>query len=150
MQIEKQFAIAGVNKPGVLAIICHSLAEKKINIRALTIANSNGHDMMWMVVDNPDLARTVLGKINISGTEADVITVDIPNKPGAFAFLAEKLSLAHINIESAYCTAGAPSGKATAVFKVPYIQKTMKVMQDMLGKQPDRVTQNIRPSSLRR
>jgi hypothetical protein len=152
MQIEKQFAVSGVNKPGVLANICHSLAGEKINIKALTIVNSNGHDVMWMVVDKPDQARAVLAKIDAPKIETDVITVDIPNRPGAFASLAEKLSRAHIVIEAAYCTSGAPSGKATAIFKVPYIEKTMKVMREAIDRQPERMIGNmsIRPPSMRR
>ncbi|MFH1231910.1 MAG: ACT domain-containing protein, partial [Planctomycetota bacterium] len=63
MQIEKQFAISGVNKPGVLANICRALADEKVNIRALTITGSGGQDVMRIVVDNADSARTVLTKL---------------------------------------------------------------------------------------
>ena len=143
MQIEKQFAITGVNKPGVLANICRALADEKINIKALTITDSGGHDVMRMVVDRPDLARTVLTQLNTQVVEAKVIAVEIPNRPGAFASLAEKLGRAHINIESAYCTSGAPSGKAMAIFEVPYIEKTMKVMQETLSRRQERLLPNV-------
>ncbi|MFH0889262.1 MAG: ACT domain-containing protein [Planctomycetota bacterium] len=150
MQIEKQFAISGVNKPGVLANICRALADEKVNIKALTITDSAGQDVMRMVVDRADLARTVLAKINSPVKESKVITVEIPNRPGAFAALAEKLGRAHITIESAYCTSGAPSGRATAIFEVPYIEKTMKVMQEALDRRQERILPNVRVPAGRR
>jgi hypothetical protein len=150
MQIEKQFAITGINKPGVLANICRVLADEKVNIKALTITDSEGHDVMRMVVDKPDLARTLLSKIDSPVKESKVITVEITNKPGAFAALAEKLGRAHINIESAYCTSGTPNGRATAIFEVPYIEKTMKVMQDTLSRRQERILPNVQAPLARR
>ena len=150
MQIEKQFAISGVNKPGVLANICRALADDKVNIKALTITDSGGQDVMRIVVDKPDLARTVLTRLNTQVVESKVIAVEISNRPGAFAALAEKLGRAHINIESAYCTAGEPSGRATAMFEVPYIDKTMKVMQETLSRRQERLLPNVHTPQGRR
>lgn len=150
MQTEKQFSVSGVNKPAVLANIARALADEKVNIKALVITDSKGSDVMKMVVDKPDMARKLLSKINAPFSEANVIVVDIPNRPGAFASLAEKLSRSHINIESAYCTAGGPSGKAIAIFQVPYIEQAKKVMLEAMSRKPEKFVPNMRAPQGRR
>jgi hypothetical protein len=150
MQTEKQFSVSGVNKPAVLANIARALADEKVNIKALVITDSKGADVMRMVVDKPDIARKILAKIDAPFSEANVIAVDIPNRPGAFASLAEKLSRSHINIESAYCTAGGPSGKAIAIFQVPYIEQAKKVMMEAMNRKPEKFVPNMRAPQGRR
>lgn len=150
MQLEKQFSVTGINKPAVLANIARALADEKVNIKALIITDSKGSDVMRMVVDKPDVTRLLLSKFDSPFTEATVISIDIPNRPGAFAALAEKLSRSHISIESAYCTAGGPAGKAIAIFQVPYIEQAKKVMLEAINRKPEKLTQNVRAPQGRR
>lgn len=150
MQTEKQFSISGVNKPAVLGNICRALADEKINIKALIITNSGGQDIMRMIVEKPDLTRTVLKRFDAPVSESTVIAIDIPNRPGAFASLVEKLSLAHINIECAYCTTGAAGGRAMAIFQVPYMEQAKKVMQETMDRRQERLTANVHTPQGRR
>ena len=43
MQIETQFSIFLINKPGVLAAVTEELAKAKINIKALALMDSGEH-----------------------------------------------------------------------------------------------------------
>ncbi|MDI6789020.1 MAG: hypothetical protein QME51_11670 [Planctomycetota bacterium] len=150
MQIEKQFNVAGINRPAVLANITRALADKKINIKALIITHSKSEDVMRMVVDKPDSARTVLSKIDAPVSETNVISVEIPNRPGAFSSLVEKLSRAHINIECAYCTTGGPSGRATAVFQVSYMEQAKKIILEATERRQEKLVPNLRAPQARR
>jgi hypothetical protein len=130
MNVEKQFSIFMVNKPGVLAQILTEFARAKINITALTVVDSAEHGVLRIVCESADKMREALNQINMQFNETEVLCVTIPNRPGAFAAVTEKLAKAHINIAYAYVTAGAKGGKTTAVIKVADVKKAIKVLGD--------------------
>lgn len=130
MNVEKQFSIFMVNKPGVLAQILGEFARAKINITALTVVDSAEHGVLRIVCESADKMREALNQINMQFNETEVLCVTIDNRPGAFAAVTEKLAKAHINIGYAYCTAGARGGKTTAVIKVADVKKAIKVLGD--------------------
>jgi hypothetical protein len=128
MNIEKQFSIFMVNKPGVMAQTLAEFARAKINIAALTVMDSVEHGVLRIVCESADKMRDVLNQINMQFNETEVLCITLPNRPGAFAAITEKLAKAHINISYAYCTAGAKGGKTTAVVKVADVKKAIKVL----------------------
>ena len=138
MFVQTQFSIFLVNKPGVLAMVTGALAKAKINILALTLMDSMEHGVLRVVTDNPDATRKILGKTHDRWTETDVLVLELPNEPGAFAHIAQHLADAHINISYAYCTGGAPGGRTTAVFKVADLKKAHKVLEGSrsIGRKP--------------
>lgn len=133
MEIEKQFSIFMVNKPGVMAQILSEFARAKINIIALTVMDSVEHGVLRIVAESADKTRDVLNRTNMQFNETEVLCVTLPNRPGAFASITEKLAKAHINIAYAYVTAGAKGGKTTAVLKVADVKKAMKVIGEPFG-----------------
>ncbi|MFA6187299.1 MAG: ACT domain-containing protein [Phycisphaerae bacterium] len=130
MNIEKQFSIFMVNKPGVLAQIFAEFAHAKVNVSALTVMDSVEHGVLRVVCESAATMRDVLSHLNMQFDETEVLCATLPNRPGAFAAVAEKLAKAHINIAYAYCTAGAKGGKTTAILKVADISKAMKILKD--------------------
>ena len=128
MRIAKQLSIFLINQPGRLAAVSGALAKEKINILALTLMDTTEHGVLRIVVEDGAKARKVLEKIDCPVTETDVLLLELPNRPGAFASVAEELAGAHINIDYAYCTAGAPGGKTIGIFKVPLLQKAMEIL----------------------
>ena len=129
MHIETQFSIFMVNKPGVLAKVLDELAKAKLNVVAMTMMDSAEHGVMRVVAGSRDKARKAIDKLNMSYSETDVLCLNLPNKAGALADAAHKLSEAHINISYAYCTAGARGGRTTGILKVADVKKAMKVLK---------------------
>jgi hypothetical protein len=129
MYVTPQFSIFMVNKPGVLAQVLGEFARAKINVIAMTMVDSEEHGAMRVVFGAPDKAREMLMKLNMPFAETEVLCVNLANKSGALASVAEKLARAHINISYAYCTAGAKGGRTTGVLKVADVKKVMKVLQ---------------------
>ena len=129
MYIATQFSIFMVNKPGVLAQVLGEFARAKINIIAITMMDSVEHGVMRVVFAAPEKARDVLVKVNMPYNETQVLCVNLANKAGALAAVAEKLAKNHINISYAYCTAGAKGGRTTGVLKVADVKKAMKILQ---------------------
>jgi hypothetical protein len=129
MYVATQFSIFMVNKPGVLAQVLGEFARAKINIMAITMMDSVEHGVMRIVFAEPEKAREVLLKLNMPCNETEVLCVNLDNKSGALAAIAEKLAKNHINIGYAYCTAGAKGGRTTGVLKVADVKKATKILQ---------------------
>ena len=55
-----QISVFAENKPGRLAKVTGILKKGKINIRAITIATSDGFGMINLIVDDPEGARSLL------------------------------------------------------------------------------------------
>jgi hypothetical protein len=129
MNIATQFSIFMVNKPGVLAQVLGEFAQAKINIIAMTMMDSVEHGVMRVIFETPKGAREVLSQLNMPCNETEVLCVELDNKPGALAAVAEKLAKNHINISYAYCTAGAKGGRTTGVLKVADVKKAMRILE---------------------
>jgi len=129
MYVAAQFSVFMVNKPGVLACVLGEFARAKINIIALTMMDSVEQGVMRAVFAAPEKARDVLSKLNMPYNETEVLCVNLTNRSGALATVAEKLAKNHINISYAYCTAGAKGGRTTGVLKVANVKKAMRVLQ---------------------
>ncbi len=134
MRVETQFSIFLVNKPGVLAQVTSALAKAKVNMIAMTLVDSSEHGVLRIVcTDEAGKVRRVLGRAHDQFTETEVLALDISNKPGVFAAVADKLAAEHININYAYCTGGARGGKTTAIFKVADLNKALRVLKPVRG-----------------
>jgi len=123
-----------VNKPGVLAQVLGEFARARINVIAMTMMDSAEHGVMRVVFASPKKAKEILSKLNMPYNEAEVLCVNLANRAGALATVAEKLARNHINISYAYCTAGAKGGRTTGVLKVADVKKAVRVLQQDHGK----------------
>ncbi len=135
MYISTQFSIFMVNKPGVLARILGQFASVKVNVTAMTVMDSVEHGVLRLVFESPEKAEEVLKKINLPYNKTEVLCLNLANKAGAFAAVAEKLARHHINISYAYCTAGAKGGRTTGVLKVADVKKAMRILEPEEKKQ---------------
>jgi hypothetical protein len=148
MRLVKQFSVPMINKPGSLANICHALAEAKVNVLALNIFEATEQGLLRIVVDKPEIARLLLSRLNSSVTETDVLAVELPNRPGVMAGLAERLGREHININYAYATTAGQGNQTIVIVKVQYPEKAMKTLKDLAhnhkAKSGNPVRQNFR------
>jgi hypothetical protein len=133
MQIVTQFSVFLINKPGVLAQVVGAIAQAKINVVALTIVDAHEHGVLRLVGDNPDPLRQVLRQLNLPMHETAVLSIELPNRPGALAGVVVSLAAEHLNIEYAYVTAGAPGGRTTGILKVDNLPKAQKVLKAKPG-----------------
>jgi hypothetical protein len=126
----KQISIFLENKSGRLARVTRVLSENKINIRALSIADTTDFGILRLIVDNPDFAHKTLKEAGLSVNVTDVIAVEIADTPGGLADPLEYLRDAGINIEYLYAFLTRASEAALVVFRVEQIDEAIKVLQD--------------------
>lgn len=134
VRLATQHSVFLVNKPGVLAQVTRALADAKVNIVAMTLVDSQEHGVLRVVAANPDVAKDTLSRLNLPMTQTEVLCIELSNRPGALADVANLLGTNHININYAYCTSGAPGGKTTGVFKVADQSKAVKLLTAHIAK----------------
>ncbi len=118
------------NKPGRLAKICSALASEKVNVRALSVMDTSERSVLRLVTDDVETTRKVLTALGTEATFADVLAVEIDNKPGALAKILERLAEEHINIEYAYAANAPAPGRAMGVFHTSNPKKALQILSD--------------------
>jgi hypothetical protein len=100
MSTVRLLAVFVENKPGQTARITRLLAEARMNIRWVTIANSGPFGVMKFLVNDPDAACDVLKQSGIMASFLEVIPVEVADQPGALCKVAECLAKNAINLDN--------------------------------------------------
>ena len=133
MQTTKQLSVTLVNKPGRMAAVLDAMSKAKVNVLALSIMDSGGRSRMRLIVDRPEAAEEALTSLNVNYDTSDVLLVEMPHQPGAFAKICQRLSDEHLNINYAYSSFGTVKGHkngALAVIKVNDLAKAQRVLNE--------------------
>lgn len=101
-----EFIVALPDQPGSLAGFARMLAAAGVNIDALAGWNASGEGIVRLVVNDPDAARRVFDDSGLRYGERSVLSVSLPNRPGALADLSGSLADAGVNIEAIYVVGG--------------------------------------------
>ena len=128
IKIEPQIAVFLDNRPGMLLRTCQALSADHINIRALSILDTVDHAIVRMIVDKPKEAEQTLSRIHAMVQVRDVIVMEVPNKVGALAKVAEQLATAGINMEYAYCTAAVPDSAGILILRTNDLEATINAL----------------------
>jgi hypothetical protein len=118
-----QLTLSHQNRPGMLAHIAKVLGDAKENILAYLTTTSGSEGLTHLIVDNANEAKRAFASAGLSYTEADVLHVELTNRPGTLATFAGKLAAENINITSGYATGGTGSRKTSMVLAVSDLEK---------------------------
>jgi hypothetical protein len=125
----KQLAVFVANRPGTLAQICKRLADHRINILGLSVADAVDHAVLRFVVDQPAAAIHVLGEAGLLVVDSDIIAISLPNRPGQLSDLGRALSDLGVNIEYAYGGMASPDAGGTLFLKVSDLDRAMDALK---------------------
>ena len=113
----KQISVFIENKKGALAACTRYIADNGINIRALSIADTQDFGILRIICDDPKETEIVLKKGGFISTVTDVLATEIADKPGSMATILEVLADAQVVVEYTYAFL-APDGHAYMIFRV--------------------------------
>ena len=116
------------NTEGRLAELCRSIASAKVNMLALTIADTSEYGVVRILCDKPEKALEALEAAGYRAIATPVVAVRVPNRPGGLASLLEALDKLGLNIEYGYCFSIA-GGSAVDVLKVHGAQKAVEAIE---------------------
>ncbi len=117
----KQISIFIENKKGHLLEVLETLGKSRVNIRALSIADTSEFGILRLIVDKPPEAKKILEKNNFTVGTNDVIAVEVPDKPGGLAQILRVLNGADINVEYLYAFVEKKGENAVVVIRIENI-----------------------------
>ncbi len=125
-----QISVFLENRKGRLYDVCSLLGKNNINIRALTIAETESFGVLRIVVDKSDLAVKTLKANGFVANLTDVIAVEVDDKPGGLAGILKIFADSDINVEYMYGFVEKFSDNALLVFRFEDTDKAQKILTD--------------------
>jgi hypothetical protein len=126
----KQISVFLENRKGRLWKALNILSEAKINIRALSIADTSEFGILRMIVPQPNEAIHILEENNFVVQINDVIGVADPDEPGGLDKILGILNKSDINVEYLYAFVEKKREQAMVVLKTEDINAGIKALKD--------------------
>ncbi|MBR5479416.1 MAG: acetolactate synthase [Clostridia bacterium] len=126
----KQLTIFLENKQGTIVSVTDTLAANNVNIRALSIAETEDFGILRLIVND---ARTAVSKLSEEGyliKVTDVVGVKIGDAPGKLSAALGVLSKAGINMEYLYAFMARTEKHAYVVLRVEDNATAEKALED--------------------
>ena len=114
----KQLTVFVENKQGTVVAVTDALANHQINIRALSIAETEGFGILRLIVDNESAAEQVLTQEGYLIKITDIVGVKIGDAPGKLSAALKVLNEAGINVEYLYAFMARTERHAYVVLRV--------------------------------
>ena len=114
----RQISVFMENKVGPLAEITTLLAQHQINMRALSVAETQDFGILRIIVEEPVKAEQVLKDNQIIFRESSVLAVLMEDRPGSMAAVVDLLAQAGIPVEYAYAFITRQADNACLILKV--------------------------------
>ncbi len=124
----RQISVFVENKQGSLVKITDVLAKENIDLRAMSIADTQDFGILRLIVSDTDRALGVLRRENCIVTVTDVVGARLRNEPGALATVVKVLSEGGINMEYMYAFNGATPHHAYMVLRVDDNEKVEELL----------------------
>ena len=114
----KQLSIFVENKKGSLVEIYETLSHAHVDIRAMSIADTQDFGILRLIVSDADKAAEALKQANCIVSVTDVIGVAINDQAGSLAKVVRLLTDNDVNIEYMYAFITVSKQYAYVVFRV--------------------------------
>ncbi|MGD0500933.1 MAG: ACT domain-containing protein [Bryobacteraceae bacterium] len=105
------------NKPGQMTGPCRVLARAGIDIRTLTLADTERFGILRLIVSDWRQARALLEEAGYAVNVTEVVAVEVGDRPGGLAGLLETLDGAGINVEYMYAFTFGRQDRAVLIFR---------------------------------
>lgn len=111
----KEIVVKVQNEIGVLANLTQVLAQKGVNILAVSAVVDGANAVVHLVTDDNLRAADALRKQRYNPQERDVVLTDVPHKPGMLRHVTELLAKQGIDLHHLYGSAGLPATECLLV-----------------------------------
>ncbi len=105
------------NQPGQLIDPCRMLADAGIDIRTLTLADTEEFGILRMIVSDWQRGAQLLEKAGYVTNITEVVAVEVPDRPGGLAELLRVFDASGVNIEYMYAFTFGRQDKAVLIFR---------------------------------
>ena len=123
-----QFCVGLDNKPGTLAKLCGTLKRAKVNIEAISVADSADCAWVRLIASPTATAKRALTKGRYNFCTQRVLAVKAANRPGELERITAKLAKARVNVNYVYVSSAAGTG-SKLVFGVSDLNRAAKLFR---------------------
>lgn len=127
MKVE-QISIFIENKSGRLAEVSKILGDARVNIRALSLADTSDFGILRLIVNDRDKAMAALKGRGFTVSKTEVVAVEVPDKPGGLASILEVLDASAINVEYMYAFVERCGSNAVIIFRFDETDKAITTL----------------------
>ena len=125
----KQLSLFLENKPGHLGAICRTLADARINIVTLSLADTQQFGIVRLIVEEWERAQKILDQAGYIVNVRDVVAATVRDEPGGMAALLDVIHAAGVNIEYMYAFAFRRGEEAVLVFRFDNAEKAVAALK---------------------
>jgi hypothetical protein len=130
MKHVEQISVFLENKAGRLAEVTRILADSKINIRALSLADTSDFGILRLIVNDNAKAKEVLKQQGFTVGKTDVVAVEVADRPGGLHNILHTLFKAGINVEYMYAFVQQSGNNAVIIFRFDNIEDAIRVLTE--------------------
>lgn len=105
------------NRPGQMTEPCRLLAGAGINVRTLTLADTQRFGILRLIVSDWKAGRALLEEAGYAVNVTEVVAVEVGDDPGGLASLLKTLDGSGINVEYMYAFTFGREGRAVLIFR---------------------------------
>ena len=139
-----QISVFLENRTGQLAEITRLLSENRIDIRAISIAETADYGLARMIVDDAQKASSVLLQHGDILSMTPVWAVEVPDRPGGLAELLTALAQYHVDVEYMYSLFVHKDEKAYMVLRISDEEKFVQALREHHIKLVDQETLDLK------
>ena len=126
----KQLTVFVQNKKGTVVSVTDILSKNNINLRALSIAETQDFGILRLIVNDEKAAEAVLTENGYPIKVIDVVGVKIGDEPGKLTAALDVLDKADINVEYLYAFMARTEKHAYVVLRIEDNAAAEKVLTD--------------------
>ncbi len=98
MQVE-QLSITIAHNTVEVSELADALAQRCINIRALSFTHDNGNKTLRLIVNDTDQAQQLIEEKGCTVSRQNVMVIEVPDKPGGLATILQTVKALHLSID---------------------------------------------------
>ncbi len=125
-----QLSIFLENRSGRLAEVTRLLSEAKVNIRALSLADTSDFGILRLIVSDFDTAQKTLKDAGFTVGKTTVVAVIVDDQPGGLHNLLEMLRNASINVEYMYAFVQQSGDHAVIIFRFDRTDQAIELLTE--------------------
>ena len=126
----KQLTVFVQNRKGTMVSVTDILSQSGVNLRALSLAETQEFGILRLIVDNDALAERVLAEQGYLLKPVDVVGVKIGDAPGRLSGALHVLDEADINVEYLYAFMARTEKHAYVVLRVEEIAEAEAALEN--------------------
>lgn len=126
----KQISVFLENKPGAMAAFTKLLQKNDIDLRALSLAETENFGIVRVITDDPMDTIQVLKEAGYICSLTPVVAVAIEDKPGALVDMLDTLGDAGINLEYTYAFLAKKANHACIAIRVADEEAATKALAE--------------------